>query len=105
MSPKKKTALDREIEQTEVLLQQAQNSVQEINTDLDALYVRRSKRDHNIDVGDRVRGRGGAEGIVDSIRPDRFAGAKPWLYVRRLKKDGEPGNQITTFFDWEKVGA
>ena len=72
-------------------------------TELDKLFVQRSKNLHGIEPGMRVRARGG-EYLVTGIRPESLRDLKPWLYGKKFKKDGQPSNmEVTLYSEWEIV--
>ena len=91
-----------EIKALEVELAEADRVRREMQQRLNDLYIRRSTEKFGIQAGMRVRNRGN-EYLVESIRPDSYAASKPWLYGRKIKKDGTPGEREVTIFSWSGV--
>jgi hypothetical protein len=55
--------------------------------------------------GDLVCGTGPRKGVAGRVvRVQFFGPSKPWVYIRRLKKDGnEAANETALLSDWERI--
>jgi hypothetical protein len=93
-----------EIKEAEAAVDAAHQAYVAAQRRRDELYRRRSREDYGIDVGLTVRDPKGRVGVVAEVKPNSWPSSRPWLYVALLRKDGTPGDRVTTFYDgWEIV--
>jgi hypothetical protein len=100
-----KSTFDEQIEEAERAYEAARDTADAAKERLDALYVQRSTELFGIEVGMRVRDQKDREFIVEGVRPQSYGG-KPWLYVRKITKDGKPSERLQSIYsDWQIVAA
>ena len=98
---------EQEIKEAEAAVEAATEAASQAHGRLNNLYIRRSTEKYGIEIGMKVREKRKERVVlVTSIRPDSYSSHKPWLYGKKIKKDGTPGDQIVTVFgDWEIVAS
>jgi|GEM_PF-3660711 len=92
---------EQEIEKANADLDAAREAVIAAQNRLQDLQTKLAFEKHGVSIGSRVKHSRKGSGIVTRIDGSFGQQTKPWVYARRLKKDGTQGLQVVCFYgEW-----
>jgi len=94
--------IDKDIEDQRKRVREASNEHTRESSKLRELRMKRVWLDYGLELGSRVVDDQGREFEVASIDPG--SEGSPWVYGRKIKKDGEPSKNTQNVWEWKVKG-